>query len=147
MNELRIEHRIIQVLMVVLGIAAVGIGAMVFLMGVQFIQLTESSFNFAIGQSIPLDPAEVSPTIDNEFRFYSIFWLSYGGLVLWVARNILAQLRLVPILVGLFFIGGIGRALSHIFVGAPHPAFVALMVIELVAPVFVVILYTRISKQ
>jgi uncharacterized protein DUF4345 len=147
MNELRIEHRIIRVLMVVLGIAAVGIGAMVFLIGVQFIQLTESSFNFATGQSIPVDPAAISPTIDNEFRFYSIFWLSYGVVVLWVARNILAQLRLVPLLVGLFFIGGVGRALSHIFVGTPHPAFIGLMVIELVAPVFVLILYTRIPKR
>ena len=147
MKEPRIEHRIIRVLMVVLGIGAVGIGAMVFLIGVQFIQLTESSFNFATRQSIPVDPATISPTIDNEFRFYSIFWLSYGVLALWVARNILAQLRLVPILVGVFFIGGIGRALSHIFVGTPHPAFIGLMVIELVAPVLVVILYTRIPKR
>jgi hypothetical protein len=146
MNDLRIEHRIIQVSMVALGIAAVGIGAMVFLMGVQFIQLTESSFNFATGQSNPVDPTTISPTIDNEFRFYSIFWLSYGVLALWVARNILAQLRLVPTLVGLFFIGGIGRALSHIFVGAPHPAFIVLMVVELVTPVLVAILYIRIPK-
>jgi hypothetical protein len=72
MNELRIEHRIIRVVMVVLGIAAVGIGAMVFLMG-------------------------------------------------------------------LFFIGGVGRALSHMFVGTPHPAFIGLMVVELVAPVLVLI--------
>ena len=146
MNELRIEHRIIQVSMAALGIAAIGIGTMVFLMGVQFIWLTEASFIFASGQSIPVDPATISPTIDNEFRFYSIFWLSYGVLVLRVARNILAQIRRVPILVGLFFIGGIGRALSLIFVGAPHPAFIVLMIVELVTPVLVAILYTRIPK-
>lgn len=146
MNELRIEHRIIQVMMAALGIAAVGIGTMVFLTGVQFIWLTEASFNFASGQSIPVDPATISPTIDNEFRFYSIFWLSYGVLVLWVARNILTQLRRVPILVGLFFIGGIGRALSLILVGAPHPAFIVLMIVELVTPVLMAILYTRIPK-
>jgi len=132
--------------MAALGIAAIGIGTMVFLMGVQFIWLTEASFIFASGQSIPVDPATISPTIDNEFRFYSIFWLSYGVLVLRVARNILAQIRRVPILVGLFFIGGIGRALSLIFVGAPHPAFIVLMIVELVTPVLVAILYTRIPK-
>ncbi len=146
MNNLRIEHRIIQVVLVVLGLGAVGIGIMVFLMGVQFIHLTEAAFNFAMGQSVPVDPATISSTIDNEFRFYSIFWLSYGVLLLWVARNILAQQRLVPILVGLFFIGGVGRALSQIFVGAPHPAFNTLMIIELVTPVGVAILYTRIRK-
>jgi hypothetical protein len=146
MNELRIEYRVIQVAMAALGIAAVGISIMVFLTGVQFIWLTEASFNFASGQAIPVDPATISPTIDNEFRFYSIFWLSYGVLDLWVARNILAQLRRVPILVGLFFMGGIGRALSLIFVGAPHPAFILLMIVELVTPVLVAILYTRIAK-
>ena len=146
MNNLRIEHRIIQVVMVALGIAAVGIGTMVFLMGVQFVQLTEASFNFAMGRSISVDPETISSTIDNEFRFYSIFWLSYGVLLLWVARNIRAQVRFVPILVGLFFIGGVGRALSHIFVGAPHPAFMVLMLVELVTPPLMAILYPRIRK-
>ena len=67
-------------------------------------------------------------------------------LLLWVARNIFAQLRRVPILMGLFFMGGVGRALSHLFVGAPHPAFTVLMVGELVVPVLAGILYARISK-
>ncbi len=146
MSALRIEHRIMQVLMVALGMAAVGIGAMVFLMGVQFIQLTESAFNFAMGESLQADPATISPTIDNELRFYSIFWLSYGVLALWVARNMLARLRHVPILMGMFFIGGVGRALSHILIGAPHPAFTMLMSIELVTPVVMAILYARAPK-
>lgn len=119
MNKLSVEHRIIQVLMLGVGVAAVVIGSMVFVMGVQVIQLTESSFNLATGLAIPPDPAMISPTLDNEFRFYAVFWFSYGVILLWVARNILAQLRFVPILMGLFFLGGIGRY-SLIFLLARH---------------------------
>ena len=146
MNESRVEQRVIQILMFGMGIAAVGIGAMVFLMGAPVIHLTESLFNLAVSRAIPPDPAVISPTVDSEFRFYAIFWLSYGGLVVWAARNIRTQLRLAPILMGLFFLGGIGRILSYIFVGAPHPAFVGLMVVELVAPVGVALLYVRLPK-
>jgi len=73
MNERRIEHRFIQILLAALGIAAVGVGAMIFLTGVQFIHMTETAFNFAMSQSLPIEPAAISPTIDNEFRFYAIF--------------------------------------------------------------------------
>ena len=37
-------------------------------------------------------------------------------------------------LAGLFFVGGLGRALSYAAVGAPHPAFVMQMATELILP-------------
>ncbi len=146
MNERRIEFCLMQVLLAALGIAAVGVGAMVFLTGVQFIHMTEAAFNFATGQPIPIEPLTISPTLDNEFRFYAIFWLSYGALLLRVARNLLTQLRFVPMLMGIFFLGGAGRALSNIFIGAPHPAFIMLMVVEFALPIVVAILYARVHK-
>lgn len=147
MNVHKNEYRILQALMMTLGIIAVSVGTMDFFLGVQFIHLTERGFNFLTSQSIPLEPHDIIPTTDNEFRFYATFFFGYGLLVMWVARNILTQNHLVPILASMFFVGGIGRILSHVFVGTPHPAMVALMIAELLVPIVLVFLYMRIPKR
>lgn len=139
----RFEYRLLQAILFVLGFAAASIGALVFITGVRAIHATELLFNFAARETIALEPATISPTMDNELRFYAVFWMSYGMLLLWAARHLREQMRLVPVLMGMFFLGGMGRAFSHVFVGAPHPAFIVLMIIELVAPVVVMMLYAR----
>lgn len=143
MNHLRIAPRLLQTILAALGIAATGIGALVFLTGVRAIYVTESLFNFAARQTIALEPASISPTMDNELLFYAVFGMSCGMLMLWVARKLRGQIRLVPVLMGLYLLGGMGRALSHALVGAPPPAFVVLMSIELLAPVVAMLLYAR----
>ena len=52
----------------------------------------------------------------------------------WTARDLVARLSLVPWLAGVFFVGGVGRALSYAAVGAPHPFFLLLMALELTTP-------------
>ena len=55
-------------------------------------------------------------------------------ILLVVARGLPARLDWTPWLAGVFFAGGVGRAISLASVGAPHPFFLALMAIELAAP-------------
>lgn len=144
MNQLRVEHRLIQILLGTVGSAAILIGAMIFSFGVLWtLHFFESLFNFATGQTIAPEPTAVAVTIDNEFRFYSVFWLSYGALLLWTAWEIQRRWNWVPILFGLFFLGGIGRVISHLTLGAPHPLFVVLMGTELAIPVVAALLYAR----
>jgi hypothetical protein len=42
-----------------------------------------------------------------------------------------------------FFVGGVGRAISCVQVGAPHPLFLNLMAIELIVPPIFLLLYVR----
>jgi hypothetical protein len=143
MTERRIAQRIVQGILGGLGIAAIGIGTLVFLTGVQFIHFAESTFNRVTGGSRAHDPVAISPSMDNEFRFYAIFWIAYGVVVVRVATQLQSQMRRVPILMGLFFLGGVGRLLSYLCVGPPHPIFVMLMGIELITPLLVTLLALR----
>jgi hypothetical protein len=47
----------------------------------------------------------------------------------------------VPWLAGVFFTGGVGRIFSRLSVGAPHPFFTLLLVIEVTLPVIMLALW------
>jgi hypothetical protein len=64
-----------------------------------------------------------------------------------VSRHIEKQIRVVPYLLGTFFIGGIARLVSIYSVGLPHPIFVFLMYIEFSAPIIWAILYLSIIRR
>lgn len=145
MNDRQTERRILQFLLVALGLAAIIIGAMLYLLGQRFNYLSEMFFDALSAQSTsPEQP--ISPTVDSELRFYAVFWFSYGVLLIWVARGVLQRLQLVPILAAIFFAAGVGRVLSLLLVGAPHPLFTVLMGIELTYPIILVGLYLRLRE-
>jgi len=75
-----------------------------------------------------------SPNDDSELRFYSIFFVGYGVLLVQTAGNLVRHGHRLPYLLALFFAGGAARAISYITVGPPHALFILLMGIELMAP-------------
>lgn len=79
--------------------------------------------------------------MDSELRFYAALWGAYGIVVLRTARNLTKRLHETPWLAAVFFLGGIGRGLSVISVGEPHPFFTLLMAVELVLPVVMIALW------
>ena len=74
------------------------------------------------------------PDDDSELRFYSVFFVAYGVIMVPTARDLEQHGRRVPILLALFFAGGLARLLSYFTVGPPHALFMLLMVIELLLP-------------
>ncbi|THD59068.1 DUF4345 domain-containing protein [Phenylobacterium sp.] len=82
------------------------------------------------------------PSTDSELRFYSALWGGYGVMLLCAARNLSRWDGRVPGLAAIFFIGGVGRALSWVMVGAPHPFFLVLMAIELILPPVIIVLWS-----
>jgi hypothetical protein len=52
----------------------------------------------------------------------------------------------VPWLAATFFAGGVGRALSWVSVGPPHPFFLALMATELTLPLVLVVLWLAVRR-
>lgn len=94
------------------------------------------------GHSLP-GVINVEATVDNELRFFSVFWLAYGSFCFWVARNLPKEHRFLPFVALVFFIGGVGRLLSTVFVGMPTPLFISATVLEFVLPPVIHVLYVK----
>lgn len=104
--------------------------------------LAERMFDTLSGWRGP-DSPPWPPTMDNELRFYAALWGAFGLLLLDTARDLAARGGRVPWLAATFFAGGVGRALSWLAVGAPHPAFLTLMAIELGLPPVLALIWIR----
>jgi uncharacterized protein DUF4345 len=138
------EKGILQGLMITLGVAAIIIGSTIFVLGGGTTgHLTELTFNSWTGAHHQLT-GPYSPTVESEMRFYAPFWIAYGGLLIYVARDLSSRGSWMPLLCGVFFAGGAGRAISFFTPGPPHPAFTVLMVIELVLPLVFIALWVRV---
>jgi hypothetical protein len=124
---------VLRVLTGGLGVAGVLIGAAIIVAGAGAVGASaEGVFNSLTGSS------ELSPpwpaTMDSELRFYAALFVGFGLLCLRAARDPARHGNDIPWLMLAFFAGGLGRALSWVSVGAPHPFFLSLMVVELALP-------------
>jgi len=82
-------------------------------------------------------------TVDNEIRFFSVFWIGFGLVCFSTARALDANRRFIPYIASLFFLSGVGRLLSLTLVGRPVLPLVAVMVLELTVPIFILVLHFR----
>ena len=131
----------LRVLYALLGVTAIAICLSIVILGPS---ATAASFEalFDTLTDTPHFRAGAWPaTMDSELRFYAPFWGVYGLILLYIARGLPAKLGWVPPTAGLFFAGGMGRVLSYVAVGPPHPFFVLLMIIELLLPIIFLALW------
>jgi hypothetical protein len=78
-----------------------------------------------------------SPVLDSNLRFFGGVWLGLGVAMLY-PTSIERRTVLFRALWGAVFLGGIGRALSAVFVGLPPGPFYWLPALEIIgAPLFV----------
>jgi hypothetical protein len=131
----------LRICLVVLGASAVAIALSILLLGAETTAaMAEGVFSAASGWRGPLSQ-HWAPTMDSELRFYAALWGAYGIVVLRAAWGLPRMLPQAPWLAAIFFAGGVGRVLSRVTVGAPHPFFTLLMVIELSLPVLITLLW------
>jgi hypothetical protein len=137
----------LRIIMAILGVSAVLICASILILGAQSTAWgAERVFGAFTGHHAGL--SEPWPaTMDSELRFYAPFWGAYGVILLITARELPTKGNFVPLLAAMFFAGGVGRALSYFQVGAPHPFFVLLMVIELVTPTIMLFLWFGTARR
>ena len=104
-----------------------------------------SGVNVLIGgaASVPGSLGPVEATVDNELRFFSVYWIAFGVFCFWVARNINNQHSFIPFIALFFFFGGVGRLISTLSIGAPASILVPAMILEFVLPVVIYVLYRR----
>jgi len=110
------SRRLLQIVVAVLGLLPIGTGLAA----------------FALGPALMPGGQPVSPSIDNEYRFLAVFWFAFGVVIYWMLPNIERQTSLVRFLCGVIFLGGVGRLISYMTFGAPHGAYSAAMVLELI---------------
>jgi hypothetical protein len=101
--------------------------------------------HLAIGPNAIIGGSAVNPTSDGEDRFYAGIFLCYGVALLWCARDVARKRLFVIFLAAVTFVGGIGRLLSVILVGPPHPFYLAMLAIELGLPPLVVLMAKRVT--
>ena len=78
------------------------------------------------------------PVLDSNLRFFGGFWLGLGLALLWLVPRIENQTVLFRAVWGGIFLGGIGRLLSILLVGAPPIPFIGFTALELIgAPLFI----------
>jgi hypothetical protein len=137
----------IRTILLLLGLAALVICLSIMAIGPgSTAHFGEMAFDLATGSSNP-SSGPWPPSMDSELRFYAPFFGTYGLMLIHMARSWPRFEFFVPVVMGLFFIGGIGRLISHFVVGAPHPFFTLLMAIELALPILTVELWRRIRAE
>ena len=104
-----------------------------------------TGLNVLIGgaAAIPGSSGAVEATVDNELRFFSVFWIAYGAFCFWVARNIKDQRFFIPLIASVFFISGIGRLISILLIGPPSSILIPPMILELVMPIVIAMIYWK----
>jgi hypothetical protein len=104
-----------------------------------------TGFNVLFGgaSAIPGSTGGAEATVDNELRFFSVFWLAYGVFSFWVARNVKAQYKFIPAIALAFFIGGLGRLVSMLSVGPPASILIPAMILEFVIPIAIYVIYWK----
>ncbi len=131
----------LRVCLLVLGVSAVVIALSIFLFGAGFTAASaETAFGLATGWRGPATGVW-PPSMDSELRFYAALWGAYGVVVIRTAMNLERRLNEAPWLAAVFFAGGAGRILSRLSLGAPHPFFTLLMVIEVSLPAIMLVLW------
>ena len=137
----------LKAILALLGIAAISIGLSMMLMGANATgQFFTGLINVAFSQTTKLDGFS-SPNVDSELRFYAVFWIAYGVVLVDTVRDFSRKMGRVPVLAGLFFAGGLGRTLSWFSVGEPHLLFKSLLAIELGLPVMMIVLWFAILRK
>jgi len=124
----------LRVLLLAFGAVGVAIALSILILGAEATAGSGERLLATIGayRGPPSEPWPAS--MDSELRFYAALFGAYSLAQIWVARDLDARLGLVPWLAGAFFVGGVGRVISYLAVGAPHPFFLLLMAFELLAP-------------
>ena len=78
-----------------------------------------------------------SPLLDTNMRFYSGLWLVLGLTVLATVRTLEKHFNLYRVLWAMIFVGGVGRLLSLLTIGAPPLPILGFMLLEILgAPLF-----------
>ena len=89
----------------------------------------------------------VTPDVDTEMRFYAVWYVVAGVVLLRAVRRVESAGTTVRLIGAGFFAGGCARILSWVVVGRPHVTAIVLMVAELVLPLVIIPWQASIARR
>ena len=87
------------------------------------------------GQFLPSD--QIFPEIDSQLRFYSVWFMFFFFITIWIVRNLDTAGPVMMIVYGTMGLGGLARLYSMSQLGAPDPVMLGATVVELATPLFI----------
>jgi hypothetical protein len=116
------EPKLLQALLVLLGVVAIVAGL----------------FTVVTGSAGMPGTNESTANVESELRFYAVFWVGFGVLALRAARAPDRETSLIRGLALFLFLGGAARLVAWLATEQPDAQFLILMALELGLPVFMV---------
>ena len=101
-------------------------------------------FSIIVGPTTVPGGGAVPPTIDSEFRFLKVIWLSVGVILIWTLRRPVERALATRVLLVVAACGGIARLISLFVVGWPHPVFIGAGILELAVLPLVIWWHSRV---
>ncbi len=104
---------------------------------------------FAVIGGPPAEPGGevISPSLDSEYRFAHVIWIGAGVVLWWSLRRPAERALTTRVVLVIAAAGGIGRIISAVLYGLPHPVFIAAGVVELVVVPLVVLWHGRVFPR
>lgn len=138
---------VLKICFYLVGASAIGIAGSNFLFGIA----TTAGWFGALFELLGAPPSNIgdlsTANVDSEFRFYSVFWGAYGVLLIDTARRLPEATGRAGLLIGLFFLGGVGRTLSYAAYGLPTALFVILTAVEIVVSLVMVAAWATMQRS
>jgi Domain of unknown function (DUF4345) len=93
------------------------------------------------------DRAANTPDLDSHFRYLSGLLLAIGVAYAWSVPGIERQRERFLLLGGIVVLGGFGRLLSMLTMGAPSPVMIGALAMELLATPIITLWQLRIARS
>lgn len=98
------------------------------------------------GPAALLGGAPAVPSVDSQLRYADVVWFGAGVVLLWSARRPLERAMATRVVLLIAAVAGLGRLISLIVAGPPHPLYLVTMGLELVVTPLIIWWHSRVFR-
>jgi hypothetical protein len=128
----------LQIVLGVLGLIPILTGGLDLIVGANALNLVGAAISPQVLENVVLD---------SQIRFLGSIWFGLGIVLYWLLPQIEKQTTLFRLLLGIIFLGGIGRLISAFLIGVPPIELIAATGLELIGMPLLILWQSFISKS
>jgi Domain of unknown function (DUF4345) len=132
------NKKVLQIVLGILGLIPILTGGLDLIVGASALNLAGASIAPEVLDNVVLD---------SQIRFLGSIWLGIGIVLYWILPAIEKQTILFRLLLGIIFLGGIGRLTSVFLVGVPPIELIAATGLELIGMPLLIVWQSLISTS